>query len=77
MGGDTTPFSHPGYHAFYSYPLSGQGHRGSTVILVLRDIPFLRLNLSPPFETVSIRFFFATTTQFAVFISLQVLLSRE
>lgn len=47
LAGDAAPSGSPDYHVFFFfYPFPGQGHHGSTAVVVRRDVPFTSLNLS-------------------------------
>ena len=57
MLGDLTPSSPPGYRAFYSTPIPGQGHHGGTAIFVRLDVPSVPLQLHSPLQAVGVKVF--------------------
>ena len=57
MLGDATHSSPPGYRAFYSTPIDGQGHHGGTAIFVRTDVPSVPLQLQSPIQAVAAKVF--------------------
>ena len=57
MLGDSTHPSPPGYRAFFSTPIPGQGHHGGTAIFVRSDVPFVTLQLRSPLQAVGVKVF--------------------
>ena len=57
MLGDFTHSSPPGYRAFFSTPIPGQGHHGGTAIFVRSDIPFVPHQLHTPLQAVAVKVF--------------------
>ena len=57
MLGDFTQLSSPGYRAFFSIPIPGQGHHGCTAIFVRSDVPFVSQQLHTPLQAVAVKVF--------------------
>ena len=54
---DFTHSSPPGYRAFFSTPIPGQGHHGDTAIFVRSDVPFVPQQLHTPLQAVAVKVF--------------------
>ena len=57
MLGDFTHSSPPGYRAFFSTYIPGQGHHGGTAIFVRSDIPFVSQQLHSSLQAVVVKVF--------------------
>ena len=54
---DFTHSSSHGYRAFFSTPITGQGHHGGTAIFFRSDVPFVPQQHHIPLQAVAIKVF--------------------
>ena len=54
---DFTHLSPPGYRAFFSTPISGQGHHGGTTIFICSDVPLVPQQLDILLQAVAVKVF--------------------
>ena len=57
MVGASTPSSPPGYNAFFSTPIPGQGHNGGSAIFVRRDIPTVPIQITSSLQAVAVKIY--------------------
>ena len=57
MVGASTPSNPPGYNAFFSTPIPGQGHNGGSAIFVRRDIPTVPIQITSSLQAVAVKIY--------------------